>query len=55
MTGISFWAYLASLPVDASDLVAPGLVSLGDLVSDAGADEELLPFPLDGPVLVFFG
>jgi hypothetical protein len=54
MTGVSFWAYLASLPVDASDLGAADLVSLEDLVSDAGADEGLLPFPLDGPVLVFF-
>jgi hypothetical protein len=46
MTFVSFWAYLASLPVEASDLVAPDLVSLADLLSDAGADEEELPFPL---------
>ena len=39
-------AYVASLPVDASDLEAPGLVSVEeDLVSDAGADEGLVPFP----------
>jgi len=39
-------AYVASLPVDASDLEAPGLVSVEeDFVSDAGADEGLVPFP----------
>jgi hypothetical protein len=46
MTFVSFWAYLASLPVEASDLVAPDFVSVEDLFSDAGADEEELPFPL---------
>jgi hypothetical protein len=54
MTCVSFWAYLASLPVEASDLDAPGLVSLEDLVSDAGADEEVLPFPPAGGVPDFF-
>jgi hypothetical protein len=53
MTLISFWAYLASLPVEASDLVASGLVSDFDSVADAGADEELLPFPLVGAALGF--
>jgi len=54
MTLNSFWAYLASLPVAVSDLDAAGLVSLADFDSDAGADEELLPFPLVGAVLDFF-
>jgi hypothetical protein len=59
MTFVSFWAYLASLPVEASDLGASDFVSLDlvslDLVSDAGADEEeLLPFPLAGAVPDFF-
>jgi hypothetical protein len=49
MSGISFWAYLASLPVEASDLGAAGFVSLGgEFESDAGADEDLFPFPLAG-------
>jgi hypothetical protein len=47
-------AYLASLPVDASDLEASGLVSVEDLVSDAGADEGLLPFPPAAGVPDFF-
>jgi hypothetical protein len=50
----SFCAYLASLPVEASDFVASDLVSEFDLVSDAGADEVLLPFPLAGGELDFF-
>ena len=50
MTYVSFWAYLASLPVEASDLVAPDLVSVVDPVSDAGADEGFDPFPLAGVV-----
>jgi hypothetical protein len=54
MTYVSFWAYLASLPVEASDLDAADEVSLADFDSDAGADEELLPFPLVGAVLDFF-
>jgi len=46
----SFWAYLAPLPVEASDLGAAGLLSLEeeDAESDAGADEGLLPFPPAG-------
>jgi hypothetical protein len=46
MTSVSFWAYLASLPVEASDFGASDLVSDEDLFSDAGAEEVLLPFPL---------
>jgi hypothetical protein len=53
MTFVSFWAYLASLPVEASDLGASDLVSDGDLFSDAGADEVLLPFPLVEDALDF--
>jgi hypothetical protein len=45
---------LASLPVEASDFGASDLVSDFDLFSEAGADEVLLPFPLDGGVLDFF-
>jgi len=54
MTFVSFWAYLASLPVEASDLGASDLASFVDLVSDAGADEEFFPFPLAGAVPDFF-
>jgi len=54
MTFVSFWAYLASLPVEASDFGASDLVSDGDFSSDAGADEGLLPFPPVEGVLDFF-
>jgi hypothetical protein len=50
-------AYLASLPLEASDLEAPDFVSLElasfeeeEVESDAGADEFLPPFPLAGGV-----
>jgi hypothetical protein len=53
MTGISFWAYVAPLPVEVSDWVAAGLLSLEDVLlsledaeSVAGADEGFVPFPL---------
>jgi len=54
MTLLSFWAYVASLPVEASDLEAPDLGSLEDLGSDAGADEESLLFPPAGGAPDFF-
>jgi hypothetical protein len=54
MTGYLLLAYLASLPVDDSDLGASDLESVDDLVSDAGADEGFEPFPFGGGVPDFF-
>jgi len=42
------------LPLAASDLVAPGLLSVEELLSDADADEGFEPFPLAGVADGFF-